>query len=125
MEKIALVMNTLRMNSPAVVGGLAVKTIEDYLTSKVYEFSFVESVQSKEQNQKAAWIACGEINLPKENVIRLLLDQGSWGCVRPSGTEPKLKVYVGIKGSCQDNANEVLIKVREFMLELVEQMIQD
>ena len=125
MEKIALVMNTLRMNSPAVVGGLAVKTIEDYLTSKVYEFSFVESEQSKEQNQKAAWIACEEIDLPKENVIKLLLDQGSWVCVRPSGTEPKLKVYVGIKGSCQDNANEVLIKVREFMLELVEQMIQD
>jgi len=125
MEKITLVMNTLRMKSPVVVAGLAVKNVEDYLTSKVYEFSFVKTAGTVDHNQKAAWVACGDIDLPKENVIKLLLDNDSWVCVRPSGTEPKLKVYVGIKGTCQDNAKEVLGRVSEFMLELVEHIIKE
>ncbi|MEG0086263.1 MAG: phospho-sugar mutase, partial [Niameybacter sp.] len=43
-------------------------------------------------------------NLPKSNVLYYQLDDGAWVCVRPSGTEPKIKFYIGVKGSSEVDA---------------------
>lgn len=69
MEKIQHTMNTFRDNPPTEIGGYQVKVVEDYLK------------QDK---------------LPKENVLKFLLDKNAWVALRPSGTEPKLKVYCGV-----------------------------
>ena len=65
----------------------------------------------------------GEISktgLPKSNVLYYELEDNSWCCIRPSGTEPKIKLYMGIKGNTEKEAEEKLAKLKESMLEIVE-----
>lgn len=57
--------------------------------------------------------------LPKSNVLYYELEDSAWCCVRPSGTEPKIKLYMGIKGKNQKEAEEKLEILKEKMLELV------
>ena len=47
-----------------------------------------------------------ELTLPKSNVLYFELDDKAWVCVRPSGTEPKIKYYAGIKGADEKDAEE-------------------
>jgi phosphoglucomutase len=54
-----------------------------------------------------------EIKLPVSNVLKYYLEDGSWFCVRPSGTEPKLKIYLGVKGNDEKEADEKLHMMRE------------
>lgn len=56
------------------------------------------------------------INLPKSNVIKYTLDNGSWFVVRPSGTEPKMKAYIAVEGNSLENAEEIL---NDFKTEVV------
>ena len=46
--------------------------------------------------------------LPKSNVLYYELENNSWCCVRPSGTEPKIKYYIGVKSNSMENANKEL-----------------
>lgn len=87
-DKIAEIMSTFRNNSFSELCGAAVVCTEDYLTSLRVE-NKVGSV----------------ITLPKENVLKYKLDNGSWFVLRPSGTEPKLKVYVGVVGETVKDAD--------------------
>lgn len=59
-------------------------------------------------------------DLPKENVLKYLFRNGSWLAVRPSGTEPKLKVYYSVRGESHEAAAEQLSKLREQMKAVVE-----
>ena len=64
----------------------------------------------------------GEISktgLPKSNVLYYELEDNSWCCIRPSGTEPKIKLYMGIKGNTEKEAEEKLAELKEAMLEIV------
>ena len=64
----------------------------------------------------------GEITktgLPKSNVLYYELENNSWCCVRPSGTEPKIKLYMGIKANTNEEANKKLEELKEAMLKLV------
>ena len=61
-------------NAPVEVGGVKVKEFRDYMTYQ------------------------GKTKLPKENAMFFFLENGNWFCLRPSGTEPKLKIYVSSKG---------------------------
>ena len=105
MEQIALIMDTLRKKTPQEVAGLPVWRSEDYLLSVAVE-----------ENESHP------ILLPKENVIKLFLHNHAWVCVRPSGTEPKLKIYVGVVGDCNDQAEERLEKVLSYVIKHIEQM---
>ena len=58
--------------------------------------------------------------LPKSNVLYYELENNSWCCIRPSGTEPKIKLYMGIKGSTREDAEEKIEKLRNAMVEIVE-----
>lgn len=80
-KKINAIMTKFRSNPPQEIQGLKVKAIEDYLTSEVYHLDKDTTSQ---------------INSPKSNVIRVLFDEG-FIALRPSGTEPKLKLYVSLK----------------------------
>ena len=65
----------------------------------------------------------GEISktgLPKSNVLYYELEDNSWCCIRPSGTEPKIKLYMGIKGNTEKEAEEKFAELKEAMLEIVE-----
>ncbi|HFQ1923923.1 TPA: phospho-sugar mutase [Staphylococcus aureus] len=80
-KKINAIMTKFRSNPPQEIQGLKVKAIEDYLTSEVYHLDIDTTSQ---------------INSPKSNVIRVLFDEG-FIALRPSGTEPKIKLYVSLK----------------------------
>ncbi|EMJ4836460.1 phospho-sugar mutase [Staphylococcus aureus] len=80
-KKIESIMTYFRSNPPQEIQGLKVKAIEDYLTSEVYHLDKDTTSQ---------------INSPKSNVIRVLFDEG-FIALRPSGTEPKIKLYVSLK----------------------------
>ena len=84
-------METLRENSPAVVGWYKVVS-EDGI-----------------QKDTIKDMASGEVKptgLPASNVLYYDLEDGAWLCVRPSGTEPKIKFYYGIKGESMADADE-------------------
>ena len=54
-----------------------------------------------------------EIGLPTSNVLKYILEDGSWIAVRPSGTEPKIKFYMGVKAATQEEAEEKLAKFQK------------
>jgi len=65
----------------------------------------------------------GEItktNLPTSNVLYYELEDNSWCCIRPSGTEPKIKLYMGIKADSQKEATQKLEELKQAMLAIVQ-----
>jgi phosphoglucomutase len=88
-QKIKQILESFRNNKPDIVLGQKVVKVEDYLVQKGW---------AKGQEY--------ELTLPMSNVLKFFLEDGSWFVLRPSGTEPKLKVYVGVIGSSLDDANE-------------------
>ena len=65
-----------------------------------------------------------ETGLPTSNVLYYDLEDGAWVCVRPSGTEPKLKFYYGVKGSGFDDAKEKRAKLGNYMIDFVNEMLK-
>ena len=91
------------------------KEIEKIGEYKVLKFKDIEKDFVKD-------MVTGEVTktgLPKSNVLYYELEDDSWCCVRPSGTEPKIKLYMGIKGKTNEDANEKLEKLKEAMLNIV------
>ena len=83
-KQIVAIMDKLRNNSPRAFGDKRVLAVRDYKTGKVVDMtSDTES----------------ETGLPASNVLYFELTDGAWCCARPSGTEPKIKFYMGVKGS--------------------------
>ena len=60
-----------------------------------------------------------QTGLPKSNVLYYELEDNAWCCIRPSGTEPKIKLYMGVKGKTEEDAIEKLEKLKNAMLEEV------
>ena len=83
-KQIAALMDKLRNNPPKSFGELDVVRVRDYDNDKI-----VELETGKEYST----------GLPKSNVIYFDLTNDSWCCARPSGTEPKIKFYMGVKGT--------------------------
>lgn len=63
----------------------------------------------------------GKTGLPKSNVLYYQLENNSWCCVRPSGTEPKIKLYFGVKGTSAENATEELELLKDAMVKTVKE----
>ena len=59
--------------------------------------------------------------MPKSNVLYFDLEENSWCCVRPSGTEPKVKFYMGVKGSSIEDAQNKLDELTEAMRKIANQ----
>ncbi|WP_270276114.1 phospho-sugar mutase [Weissella confusa] len=96
-DKIASLMNKFRAETPAEFGGVKVAKVEDF------------SLQT--ETDKATG-AVTPMTLPKANVVKYWLTDGSWVAVRPSGTEPKIKFYVGTKGATAQAADEELAAIQ-------------
>ena len=62
---------------------------------------------------------CETIDLPKTNAVKFHLESGDWVCVRPSGTEPKLKIYVATKADCKSAAEQTAESYLVAMKELL------
>ena len=99
----------------AMMSNMRNKDIEQIGDYKVIKFKDVDRDYVKDM------ITGEESNtgLPKSNVLYYELENNSWCCVRPSGTEPKIKLYIGIKGENMENANEKLEKLSKAMEDLV------
>ena len=100
-EQIQNIMTDMRNNPPKELGGYKVVAVRDY----------------KEDTRKD--LAIGEVTktgLPTSNVLYYELTDNAWCCVRPSGTEPKIKFYFGVKGTSLADAEKKLEAVREDML---------
>ena len=90
LAKIKNIMDTLRNNTPVEVGGYKVVSARDYQLDTIKD------------------MATGEVKstgLPASNVLYYDMNDGAWMCVRPSGTEPKIKFYYGIKGTSIEDAD--------------------
>ncbi len=99
MERIAGAMAKLRAEPPAAIGGEPVLAYEDFLSDCRVEHD--GSVR--------------ETGLPKSNALRFILPDGAWVVVRPSGTEPKLKLYVGAVGATKDASEAQLDSIVSYM----------
>ena len=100
-EQIQNIMTDMRNNPPKELGGYKVVAVRDY----------------KEDTRKD--LVTGEVTktgLPTSNVLYYELTDNAWCCVRPSGTEPKIKFYFGVKGTSLADAEKKLEAVREDML---------
>lgn len=94
-EKIAEMITALRNNPPVEVDGVAINVAEDYKLST--------------RNDKVAGTT-ETINLPKSNVLKFILADNSWFVIRPSGTEPKVKIYASVVGENAADAEAKSVK---------------
>ena len=108
LAKIKEIMETLRENTPAEVGGYKVISARDYQKDTIKD------------------MASGEVKptgLPASNVLYYDLEDGAWLCVRPSGTEPKIKFYYGIKGASMADADEKSAAMGKAVQAMVDAML--
>ncbi|ETT75779.1 MULTISPECIES: phospho-sugar mutase [Bacillus cereus group] len=97
-EQIQKMMATFRENPPKEVAGLTVVAVEDY------KESIITTLQDGNKE---------EIHLPKSNVLKYQLEDSSWFCLRPSGTEPKIKFYFGVQDDSLQNSEQKLLTIKE------------
>jgi len=93
-QQIAAIMNDWRNQAPAEIAGVKVEQMLDY--------------------------APGLDGLPPENVLKFMLADGSWFCLRPSGTEPKIKVYFAVKGQSEQEADAAVERLTNAVMTRVD-----
>ena len=108
LEKIQTILENLRKNPPSVIGDYQVTSARDYKADTVI------NMETKEVK------ATG---LPSSNVLYYDLTDDAWVCVRPSGTEPKIKLYYGIKGISLADADEKSAALGQAVKELIDKMM--
>lgn len=103
-EQIQAIMEKLRSNPPKEFDGLKVKSFRDYRSGEVLDIATGEKTKT---------------NLPVSNVLYFDLENDSWCCARPSGTEPKIKLYMGIKGVDLEDAKDKLESLKKAVIEAI------
>ncbi|MBT0134326.1 phospho-sugar mutase [Listeria seeligeri] len=104
-ERIKEITSGFREQLPTSMGGFKIERAEDYLRSET------------------TWINSGKtevIKLPTADVIKCYFEDGSWFCLRPSGTEPKIKFYFSIRGENQEESTTKLEKIKKDLLAYIE-----
>ena len=107
LQKIQEIMNSLRQNPPAEFAGHKVTAVRDYKADTITD------------------VATGAVKptgLPNSNVLYYELTDDAWVCVRPSGTEPKVKFYYGVKGTSLADADEKSDIMGKAVLDMVDSM---
>ncbi len=108
LAKIQEIMEYFRSNTPAEIGGYKVVSARDYKADTIKD------------------MATGEVKptgLPSSNVLYYDMEDGAWLCVRPSGTEPKIKFYYGIKGTSMADADEKSEALGGEVMEMVNSLL--
>ncbi len=106
--KIKAAMSTMRTARYTSFGSLKVKAIRDYQNSE----RFVVADGSSE-----------EITLPESDVLYFEMEDGSWFCVRPSGTEPKIKIYYGVSDKTLELSQQRLDNLKNSVLEVIKPLL--
>jgi phosphoglucomutase len=96
-ERLKKIAAFFRKDLPMKWAGLNVQYIEDYLQGK----------------RNTVGEGTEKLSLPQSNVIKIYLEDDSWFCVRPSGTEPKIKIYFSIRGKTLEEAKNKLEAIRD------------
>lgn len=109
-EQIASILANFRSQPPQEIAGKAVVSQEDYQTS---EKTILPS------GEKTV------ISLPKSNVLKYFLEDGSWFTLRPSGTEPKVKFYFAVKGDSLEDSKNLLEKLQDDVMKKVEDIVAE
>lgn len=107
-ENMKKIMDTLRKDAPSEIAGVKVTETRDYLEDKIVD------------------VATGKVsptNLPKSNVLYFTLADGTWFCVRPSGTEPKIKIYFGTKADTVENAEKKIATAQDGIMKVVNSVL--
>ncbi|NLM36445.1 MAG: phospho-sugar mutase, partial [Clostridiales bacterium] len=104
-EKIARALDYLRNSMGKEINGVKINTKFDYKLSK--ETDFCSNTER-------------EISLPTSNVLKFVLSDGSWFVVRPSGTEPKMKVYLSVVGNSLEDADNKIEEFKAAVMALIE-----
>lgn len=86
-QQIKHALEDVRKNPPEAIAGISVEVIEDYLSQ----------VRKSQQGSE-------KLHLPEADVIKFMLTDGTWVCLRPSGTEPKVKYYIGVRKDSKEQA---------------------
>ena len=108
-EKIASCIDGLRNSNLSEVGGVKVVTKYDYKLS--LEENLVDGTKT-------------EIKLPKSNVLKFILEDGSSFVVRPSGTEPKMKIYSAVRGTSLENAEKESARFKAAIMDIVNEKLK-
>lgn len=103
-KQIQTIMERIRTNPPRLIGDHKVIGFRDYETDQLIDY---------EKD------ITGTTGLPKSNVLYFEFEQDGWCCIRPSGTEPKIKFYIGVKGSGLEEAENQLMKLKESVNEFL------
>ncbi|OHR65185.1 phosphoglucomutase [Bacillus sp. HMSC76G11] len=107
-EQIQSILASFRSNPPEMMGDKKVVTIEDYKAGTRFD------AEAKTTE---------EITLPPSNVLKYYLEDGSWFCLRPSGTEPKAKFYFGVKGETLADSEQKLEALTSALMKKVNELI--
>ncbi|WP_273122906.1 phospho-sugar mutase [Bacillus weihaiensis] len=107
-EQIQSILTSFRTNPPTEIAGKKIVTIEDYKTSERLNV-FENSTET--------------IELPGSNVLKYTLEDQSWFCVRPSGTEPKAKFYFAVKCDTLEQSEEQLQALQTGVMEKVNNLV--
>ena len=108
LAKIREIMDTLRADAPKEIGGYKVTAVRDYKADTITD---MESGAVK------------PTGLPASNVLYYELTDDAWVCVRPSGTEPKVKFYLGVKGDSLEDADAKSVDLGEKVLAMIRKML--
>ncbi|NPC91998.1 phospho-sugar mutase [Bacillus sp. WMMC1349] len=108
-EQIAAILKSFREQPPHSIAGIDVVSAEDYLTSK--------RMLLKENKEEM-------IDLPQSNVLKYFLEDGSWFCLRPSGTEPKVKFYFAVKGQTEEESDECLKRLTDEVMKNIDEIVK-
>lgn len=100
-EKIMQVFNT---NYPKDINGIKITEYNNYKTG------IQKNLLTNEEYN---------LTLPVSNVLYFTLEDKSWFCIRPSGTEPKLKIYIGVKGNTQEDANNKVNDMKNTIMQII------
>ena len=107
-ENMKKIMDTLRKDAPSEIAGVKVTETRDYLEDKIVD------------------VATGKVsptNLPKSNVLYFTLADDTWFCVRPIGTEPKIKIYFGTKADTVENAEKKIATAQDGIMKVVNSVL--
>ena len=108
LAKIQEILETLRNNTPEKFGKYKVLSARDYKTGKIKNLATGEETDT---------------GLPASNVLYYDLEDDAWLCVRPSGTEPKVKFYYGVKGSSLEDADALSEELGKEVVDMINEMV--
>ena len=108
LEKIQEILETLRNDPPTQIGAYKVTSARDYKKNTIRNLETGEVTDT---------------GLPSSNVLYFDLTDDAWLCVRPSGTEPKVKFYYGVKGTSMEDADKKSAALGEQVLGMIHAML--